>query len=178
MPVQPSDKQSSAAVRVLLAGLFLAAFLTELLYVINPINSILQSLKFAGLSYPQRQQLQEGELVKTVDDLLEKEYAATKGTCFIELPYDKLAGEGFGSKDPLLGPWGYLLYRTNYNLYPRHVDWGYRKNDRIFRIFYDWKIIPESTPVTAPESYPCIIRITAQDNTVTITKMKGNIHAP
>ncbi len=179
MPARTSthNKYGMVVMHVLLVGLFITAFVSELIYVINPIKEIFQSLKFAELTYRQRQWLQEGLLVKTVDDMLEHEFRKTQGACFVELPYDKLVKEGLGGKNTLLGQWAYLLYRTNYNLYPRHVDWGFSKGNKLYRIVFSWRITPEAEPVSSTGSYPCVFLITAEDGTVTITKTKGREHA-
>ncbi len=160
-----------------LTALLIIAIVSEVIYIINPIKEIFQSLKFVQLSYRQRQWLQEGPLVKTVDDMLEHEYSETKGTCFVELPYKKLVKEGLGGKDPFVGQWAYLLYRTNYNLYPLHVDWGFSKDNKLYRIVFGWGITPESESVSSADSYPCVFRITVKDSTITITKIKGIGHA-
>jgi hypothetical protein len=161
----------------LLVILLIGAFTSELIYVIDPLKEIFQSLNFARLSYQKRQWLQEGPLVKTVNDMLEREYSQTKGSCFVELPYDELVSEGFGGRDPLLGQFGYLIYRTNYNLYPFHINWGYKKDNHFYRIIYNWEIIPEAKPFGTTAHYPCVLIISAQNNIVTITKTKGLDHA-
>jgi hypothetical protein len=179
MPGRPHiyNKYVGVVIHFLLVVLFITAFASEFISIINPIKEIFQSLKFAQLSYRQRQWLQEGPLVKTVDDMLEHEYSETKGTCFVELPYDKLVIEGLGGKDTLIGPWAYLLYRTNYNLYPLPMDWGYSKDNKIYHIVFSWKITPESEPGSSTESHPCVFLITAKGDTVTITKIKDIGHA-
>ncbi|MGC8684848.1 MAG: hypothetical protein ACP5T7_04095 [bacterium] len=162
---------------VIFVAILITAIISEIIYIITPIKEIFQSLKFVRLDYQQRQWLQEGPLVKTVDDMLEYALSQSNKTCFIELPYDKLVKEGLGGKDPLIGEWAYLIYRTNYNLYPLHVDWGYTKDDRLYHIIYNWSIVPESEPLVSINNYSCAFLITANGNTVTITQIKGQKHA-
>ncbi len=162
---------------IILKALLIIAIVSEVICIINPIKEIFQSLKFAKLDYQQRQWIQEGPLVKTVDDMLEQALSQTKTACFVELPYDKLVKEGLGSKDPLIGQWAYLIYRTNYNLYPLPVDWGYIKDDHLYRIVYNWDIVPKSEQLVSIDNYSCAFLISANGNTVTITRIKGQAHA-
>lgn len=157
--------------------LLIIAIVFEVIYIINPIKEIFQSLKFVKLDYQQRQWIQEGPLVKTVDDMLEHALSQTKAACFVELPYDKLVKEGLGGKDPLIGQWAYLIYRTNYNLYPLHIDWGYIKDEHLYRLVYNWDIVPKSEPLVSIDNYSCAFLITVNRSTVAITQIKGLAHA-
>jgi hypothetical protein len=164
-------------IAVLFISLFTAAFVYEFIYVINPVINSFQTLKFINLSYQERLQLSNlliDPVVIKLDDKLYKEYSKTKGTCFVELPYDELVKEGLDSEHPLGGQWTYRIEKTDYNLYPLPVDWGYGRNDKLYRILSGYEITAKSEQAN-PDNYPCIIRITSYNDIITI---KGITNVP
>ncbi len=152
---------------VLFISLFVISFADESLHVIKPVINIFQTLQFAKLNYKQREQFHEDPVVKELDNKLSIEYLRTKDTCFVELPYNELVKGGLGSEHPLGGQWTYRIEKTDYTIYPLHVDWGYGKNSKLYRIVFGYGITAHSEQVN-PDNYPCIIRIDSNEDVVTI----------
>ncbi len=157
-----------------IAGLFIVAFLYQFVHVLPLAINSLQTLRFIPLSYQQRNLLHEDPLVTELDKKLCLEGSHEQKTCLVELPYSDVVKEGLG-RHPLGGQWTYRIEKTDYNLYPRHVDWGYSRNGIIYRILFDYSYTARSEPLAAINDYPCIFRISSDKH---IEIIKGTTHVP
>jgi hypothetical protein len=152
---------------VLFISLFIVSFADETLHEIKPVIGTFQTLQSAKLNYKQREQIHEDPVVKELNKKLSIEYSQTKGTCFVELPYNELVQEGLGSEHPLGGQWTYRIEKTDYTIYPFPVDWGYSKNSKLYRIVFGYGITAHSEQVN-PDDYPCIIGVDPDEAVITI----------
>ena len=159
-----------AITTVLFMGLFVASFADETLHVIKPVINTFQTLKFIQFNYRQREYLHEDKVVKELENKLSIEDAKTKTACFVELPYNALVQEGLGSEHPLGGQWTYRIEKTDYDLYPSPVDWGYYKDAKLYRILFGYEITARAQQVN-PANYPCKIQVDSNEEIITITGM-------
>ncbi len=158
-------------VPILFIGLFVASFADETLRVIKPVINTFQTLKYIKLNYRQREYLHEDKVVKKLENKLSIEHSKAKSACIVELPYNELVKEGLGSEHPLGGQWTYRIEKTDYDLYPFPVDWGYYKDANLYRILFGYEITAKSKQIN-PDNYPCKIKVDSNENVITITGMQ------